>query len=235
MEQGSDGRLIVLDDDPVVEKLIQGVIKQPSRAFVSVNNLLASLEEIEPIGFFVDVHIGESENGLEVIPQLKERWPFSPIIVLTSDRTGDYVAEALAFGADDFVNKPINASEIVARFQTRLDELSKREAREIIKVGDLVIDTSHRVINGEHGQRYLSPTELSMLVCLINARGTVVKREFMKRKCWGQIHVSDNALNRKLHEVRRTLQEISSQVRIRTVYGTGFSLEAKARRASRFV
>jgi DNA-binding winged helix-turn-helix (wHTH) protein len=49
----------------------------------------------------------------------------------------------------------------------------------------------------------------------------------MKRKCWGQIYVSDNALNRKLHEVRRALKEISNVVSIRTLYGTGFVLEVK--------
>ena len=55
----------------------------------------------------------------------------------------------------------------------------------------------------------------------------------MKRKCWGQIYVSDNALNRKLHEVRRALKEISQIVTIRTIYGTGFVLEVKEKAAAK--
>jgi hypothetical protein len=54
----------------------------------------------------------------------------------------------------------------------------------------------------------------------------------MKRRCWGQIFVSDNALNRKLHEVRRTIRDLSSQVNIRTLYGTGFMIEVSPAKSS---
>lgn len=220
--------IVILDDDTMVDRIISNATGKPSVHFTSVQELEKNVDKLQPVAMFVDIHLGVTENGLDILPSLKIKWPFCPIIVITNDRGENSVGDALAAGADDFVYKPINIKEIVARMQARLGELAKREAREVIKIGDVTIDTAHRVIaNQDNHHRYLSPTEMNLLTCLLNAHGTVVRRDAMKRKCWGQIYVSDNALNRKLHEVRRALKEISQVLTIRTIYGTGFVLEVK--------
>ncbi|MFK7822840.1 MAG: response regulator transcription factor [Oligoflexales bacterium] len=232
--EGDPEYIIVLDDDPMIEKIIGSATGKPTQNFDSIKSLESQVDSLNPIALFVDVHLGLKESGLDILPSLKIKWPFAPIIVITNDRDENAVGDALAAGADDFIYKPINAKELVARLQARLGELAKREAREVIKIGDVTVDTAHRVIanlDGHH--RYLSPTEMNLLTCLLDAHGTVVRRDAMKRKCWGQIYVSDNALNRKLHEVRRALKEISQIVTIRTIYGTGFVLEVKEKTAAK--
>lgn len=220
--------IVTIDDDPMMQKLLENATGKRSLLFTNLTDFEKQMSTLNPVALFVDVHLGTHENGLDILPKLKNKWPFAPIIVITGDRQKDSVGDALAAGADDFIYKPINAKEVVARLQARLGELAKREAREVIELGDIVIDKAHRVISNENNaQRYLSPTELNLLTCLLDAKGTVVRRDIMKRKCWGQIYVSDNALNRKLHEVRRALKEISNRVSIRTLYGTGFVLEVK--------
>ena len=220
--------IIVLDDDPMVERIIGSATGKATKNFDSIKALETKVDSLNPIALFVDIHLGLQETGLDILPSLKIKWPFAPIVVITSDRDENAVGDALAAGADDFIYKPINAKELVARLQARLGELAKREAREVIKIADVTVDTAHRVIANSSGHhRYLSPTEMNLLTCLLDAHGTVVRRDAMKRKCWGQIYVSDNALNRKLHEVRRALKEISQVVAIRTIYGTGFVLEVK--------
>lgn len=221
--------IIVIDDDPMINKIIGSATGKKTLHFTSTTSMLEQIESLDPLCMFLDIHLGMQENGLDILPNLKERWPFCPIIVVTGDKKDNTIGNALASGADDFIYKPIHPKELMARMQARLEELSRREARELIHIGDLVVDIAHRVVTNEESkeQRYLSPTEMSLLTCLLNAHGTVVRREVMKRKCWGQIYVSDNALNRKLHEVRRSLKEISHLVNIRTIYGTGFIIEAK--------
>jgi len=220
--------IITLDDDPMMSIILEKAVGKKSLYFASLAELEREIHNLKPLAMFVDLHLGLSENGLDILPKLKEKWPFSPIIVITGDHDDDAVGKALSGGADDFIYKPINPGEVLARMQTRVAELAKREAQEIVTLGDLVIDMVHRVItNQSKQQRFLSPTEMNLLGCLLAAQGTVVKREAMKRRCWGQIFVSDNALNRKLHEVRRNLKELSTQVNIRTLYGTGFILEVK--------
>ena len=225
---GEGGYVIVLDDDPMIERVISSATGKSTRSFSSIRSLEQQVESLNPIALFVDIHLGVQENGLDVLPVLRSKWPFAPIIVITGDTNDNSVGDALAAGADDFLYKPINTKELLARLQTRLGELAKREAQEILRFGDITVDKIHRMIVNEEGQhRFLSPTEMGLLTCLLDAHGTVVKRESLKRKCWGQVYVIDNALNRKLHEVRRSLKEISHQLRIRTIYGTGFAVEVK--------
>lgn len=223
---------ITLDDDAMMSVLLERATGKKSVYFSSTKELELQMDELEPVALFVDVHLSSSENGLDILPKLKERWPFSPIIVVTGDRQDDAVANALSKGADDFVYKPVNPKEVVARMQTRMADLARRQAQEVVSIGDLTVDRAHRCVsNSNKQQRFLSPTEMGLLNCLLSAQGTVVPREVMKRRCWGQIFVSDNALNRKLHEVRRTIRDLSSQVNIRTLYGTGFMIEVSPRKS----
>ncbi len=220
--------IIVLDDDPMINRIIAQATSKKTVSFTTVDEMKEKSEGLTPLAIFVDIHLGVKENGLDTLPKLKLRWPFCPIIVITTDRDENSVSKALAAGADDFIYKPLNIKELLARLQVRMAELSKKEAVELVRIGDVTIDLVHRSIASEKkGIRYLSSTEMNLLSCLVHARGTLVRREVLKRKCWGQIFVSDNALNRKLHEVRRALKEVSDQVQIRTLYGTGVTLEFK--------
>lgn len=219
-------RIIVLDDDPMVEVLIGAATGKHTLNFSDMHKLMDQLPSLRPFAFFVDIYLGVRENGLDILPQLKQLWPRCPVIVMTADRNDNLIGQALAAGADDFIRKPLNPKELLARMQARLGELAKSARQEVLRVGDLTLDTAHRVLaNADQVQRFLSPTEMNLLACLYSAQGTVVRRDVMKRKCWGQAHVSDNALNRKLHEVRKVLQDISAQVNIKTVYGIGAVLE----------
>ncbi len=224
---------ITLDHDVMMSALLEKAIGKKSIYFSSAKDLENKMVDLEPVAVFVDVQLGSFENGLDIIPKLKERWPFSPVIVVTGDRQDDAVSNALSKGADDFIFKPVNPKEVVARMQTRMADLARRQADEVHTIGDLIIDRAHRsILNSNKQQRFLSPTEMGLLNCLLSAQGTVVPREVMKRRCWGQIFVSDNALNRKLHEVRRIIKDLSTQVNIRTLYGTGFMIEVSPLGAS---
>ncbi|MEI8025312.1 MAG: response regulator transcription factor [Pseudomonadota bacterium] len=226
MALDSRSYFITLDNDAMMSSLLERAIGKKSIYFSSAKDLEAQMVELDPIAVFVDVQLGSYENGLDIIPKLKERWPFSPVIVVTGDRQDDAVSNALSKGADDFIFKPVNPKEVVARMQTRMADLAKRQTEEVHTIGDLIVDRAHRsILNSNKQQRFLSPTEMGLLNCLLSAQGTVVPREVMKRRCWGQIFVSDNALNRKLHEVRRIIKDLSTQVNIRTLYGTGFMIE----------
>jgi DNA-binding response OmpR family regulator len=225
--------IITVDNDPSMSEILERATGKRSVHLNSIAELDTQMDKLSPIAVFLDVHLGAEESGLDALPRIKERWPFSPIIVVTGDRSDDALTNALSRGADDFIYKPVNPREVAARMQARMTELARLQAHEVIALGDLTIDVAHRSISNQNKQkRFLSPTEMGLLKCLLNAQGTVVRREAMKQRCWGQIFVSDNALNRKLHEVRRTIKDLSSQVSIRTLYGTGFMIEVKALKSS---
>lgn len=224
----SNDYTITLDDDPIVAKLIAKSLGIRTVGYPSVESLVAADLKEAPVACFIDIHLGMGAKGLAALPLLREKLPFCPLIVITSDPSEAAVGEALASGADDFVQKPIRPQEISARLQTRLLDQLQKQTQSILKVGDAELDRAHRILRGPAGERYLSDTEVNLFICLSQAKGTIVQRHALKKRCWGQIAVSDNALDRKVYEVRRALKEIGSRVRLDTAYGVGFSMEVEA-------
>jgi DNA-binding response OmpR family regulator len=218
--------VLLLDDDPSVQKIIERTTQQKVLSLHNSKELTSALDaDFEPIISFVDVHLDNSENGLDCIPSLKQKWPYRPIIVVTSDSNESIVAEALSSGADDFIYKPIHPKELLARMQIRLEELGKREFRENIVFGDITLNIAQKTITKDKQKIFISPIELNVLLTLISAHSTIVPRQALKRKCWAEINVSDNALNRKLYETRKLLTDLKSKVTIKTIYGSGFAIK----------
>lgn len=215
---------LTLDDDPLVPKIIEKALSLPTLAFSSESELRPQLEKLSPNAVFIDVHLAQG-SGLNLIPALRHQWPFIPMIVVTADPNESFVSEALARGADDFIRKPIRASELKARLQKRWTDQAKKQSLSVMPLKDVVLDAANSLLKGPTSMRSLSPTELKLLVHLFQAEGTPVSRSSLKFSCWHQIAVSENALDRKIYEVRKALTDVGSLLKIETIYGEGFLLK----------
>ncbi len=222
---------LTIDDDPIVAKLIEGALGLPTYSFSSTKHLFQHADGLDPTAIFVDIHL-EAENGLTELPKLRNQWRYCPIIVITGDSDDKVIAEALSLGADDFIMKPLRPREIVARLQARLADQALKQGRQSLTYGDIQLDQVHRVMRGPKGERFLSPTEMNLLVALMRSAGTTLERSVLKNQCWDHIAVSDNALDRKVFEVRRALLDIGSRCSIGTAYGVGFYLDLPREEAS---
>jgi two-component system, OmpR family, response regulator MtrA len=216
---------VTLDDDPMIHRIIEKTTGFPSLSFASTKKLIGRAKSMRPIAAFIDVHLDDEQLGIDIIPELRQCWPHVPIIVITGDGEEDIVSAALSAGADDFIQKPIRPRELMARMQARMKEKDRLERKSTQAFGDLILDELHNSMSNDKGEtRFLSPTELNLLTCLLDAKGSVVTRADLKRRCWGKVAVSDNAVDRKLHEVRVAIKELSGVVSIKTKYGTGYQL-----------
>lgn len=216
---------LTLDDDPVVAKLIEAALGTPTLAFSSAKQLLDAQQPLNPVAVFVDVHLND-ENGLAALPLIRGRWRYCPIIVITSDPDDKALSDALTCGADDFIMKPLRPREVVARMQARLSDQALKQSSQVVNYSDLRLDQGYRLLRGPSSERFLSPTEMHLLVALMRSGGTTLERAMLKNQCWDHIAVSDNALDRKIFEVRRALLDVGSRCTIGTTYGVGFYLEA---------
>lgn len=218
---------ITLDQDPEVRNAIANATGLECRWY-SGREKLDDIDSLDPVAVFIDVKLGiDAVSDQRLIQWFKDTWPLAPVIVTAKDEDAEFLTEAVAVGADDFVAKPIRAHETAQRLKVRSQALVQRASRETITVGDMTIDTMQRSVSTQRGQRFLSPTEVRLISELAKAGGTVVSREILKARCWPQEGVSDNALNRKLYEIRRRLKPLSDRVNIRTIYGVGFVMEQK--------
>lgn len=216
---------VTLDDDQLVHQIIERSTKVRTVGIRSSEELLSRLEELHPIAVFVDIDFAGNKSGLDIIPSIRQAWPFCPIMVITDTPTEITIVRALNSGADDFIRKPLIPDEVNARFKLRINDAAQKAAKEVVVFGDITIDSAHRTVEGPLGKRFASPIEVNLLACLANTEGSIVEKDGLKMRCWGQIKVTDNALHRKLHAVRQLLRDVSSAVVIETKYGVGFYLK----------
>ncbi len=219
--------VVVLDDDPLVSRIIEKSLDLKSVHFDSGKTLLAEAWRYHPVAAFIDIHLGVDDCGLDVMPSLRATWRYCPLLVITSDPTDDAVGRAMDAGADDFLQKPIRPKELVARLQTRLGDLAAKQAKNVVSYGDIALDIMNRQVRGPLGTRFLSPTEVKLLICLLSSKGTIVPKQRLKRQGWRDIAVSENALDRKIFELRRALRDVTESVTLKAVYGAGLTLLTK--------
>ena len=218
---------ITLDDDPVVPQLIQQILGVKTVSFSNLKGLKEKLDELKPIGVFVDIHLADGDCGLDYIPDLKARWPLSPIIVMTSDHDESMVSNALALGADDFILKPIRHGELIARFLARKAEIELRNSQTILNFGDMALNIRYKSLSGPKGNCFISPMEVEILCLLIRTKGALVDKNTLKGRVWGSISVGENALDRKLFDVRKAIRSVSEMVELRSRYRHGVELVCK--------
>lgn len=218
---------ITLDDDPVVSQLVQQFLGMKTVAFSNLTDLKTHLDDLKPISVFVDIHLANGDCGLDYIPDLKARWPLSPIIVMTADHAECLVSNALALGADDFILKPIRHGELTARFLARKAEIELRNSQTILNFGDISLNIRYKSLSGPKGNCFISPMEVEILCLLIRTKGALVDKNTLKGRVWGSISVGENALDRKLFDVRKAIRSVSEVVELRSRYRHGVELVCK--------
>ena len=223
---------LVIDDDPTTEKLVAEVTKTSSVAFRSASSLLAAAITLFPKAVILDSNVGHPNGGLELIPRLKKIFPHIPIIV--TGRPGDRcLAQAMALGAADFINKPIDRTELLARYHCRVNEAAKlANASPRLSFGDISLVPQEALIqtcpskDSPENIRSLKLHQSSacLLQVLMEAQGEVIQRAQLTAAVWKGTAISANALDQQVHAVRRALSELGSKVAVKAVYGEGFKL-----------
>jgi DNA-binding response OmpR family regulator len=221
-----NNKIVVLDDDPLIPVLIENIVNMQVEHFQTMKDIKAALGKWThtPIAFFIDLHIGNQSLGTDIIPSLRREWPETPIIMITSDPEHTLVRDAINAGANDFIRKPMDPSELIARLHLRIKDEALKHNSHHISFGNTEIDTSHRTVEAHGHQLPLTPLEVGILSCLVAAKGTLVSRDELKKNAWGQTAVTDKAIDRRIGALRKTLKDLGSDLLIKSVYGEGFKL-----------
>jgi DNA-binding response OmpR family regulator len=218
---------ITLDDDPMVGKIIEQMTRMRSLAFFSSDALLKKAERLSPKAVFIDIGLSVDDSGLDAIPKVRQLWPFSPILVITGSPDCGLIGPALAAGAHDFVRKPLEAGELTARLNARVAEMRQRESIQTTQIGNAIYNQELRVLQKGDRRAYLSPMAGKVFEILMTAKGQVVRRETLMRGAWGHVKVTENSLDRRIHELRKAIKEIEGPIEIRSLYGKGLALYEK--------
>lgn len=162
-------------------------------------------------------------HGLEVLRRMRGRGDKLPVLILTAADSVEERVQGLDLGADDYMAKPFELSELEARVRA-LTRRGMGGTSSCIKHGPLVYDQAGRMATIDGKMVELSARELGVLEVLLQRAGRLVSKEqLIERLCeWGE-EVSLNAIEVYIHRLRKKLEH--GPIRIATVRGLGYCLE----------
>jgi len=168
--------------------------------------------------------------GIEVCRRLKAKRETKkvPIIMLTARGEEHDRVRGLNIGADDYIVKPFSIAEVIARVHALLRRTGPGDDGDLIVYEDLSMDAEqHRVSRGGHTLK-LSPTEYRLLAILIEKPSKVWTREQLLDRVWGrEVFVEDRTVDVHVGRLRSVLNQHGGKDLIRTVRGTGYSLDVE--------
>lgn len=127
-------------------------------------------------------------TGLQVLKQLRE-WTQAPVIIITVQEAAAEKIEALDLGADDYVTKPFNTGELLARMRAALRRYHKTRFDEpVFRLGDITVDLSSRVVTVKGNSVKLTAKEFDLLRLFIQHAGKVLTHRQILRDVWGADH-----------------------------------------------
>jgi two-component system KDP operon response regulator KdpE len=167
-------------------------------------------------------------DGIDFVRELRT-WSPVPIIVVTA-RTQDLQRlAAFEAGADDYVMKPFNSLELLARVRAVLRRAVRRDhPSAVVRLGRTLVDLQNHLTRGPHGDEVkLTPLEYRILECLVRHTGNVVSHERILTEVWGPGHADVRGLRVYVAMLRRKLEIDPAQPKyILTELGVGYRLTA---------
>ncbi len=168
-------------------------------------------------------------NGFEVARRARNNGIKTPILMLTAKSQLDDKVEGLDSGADDYLTKPFQTKELLARIRA-LGRRSSSFQEDILNYGDLTIDKATAMLNCDStGQNVrLSEKELRILEYMFNNNGQIMTREQLAVKIWGfESETEYNNVEVYMSFTRKKLAFVGSKVEIKAVRGLGYELREK--------
>lgn len=237
--------ILLVEDDAEMVSLLKDYLSSEGYQVHAETNGVAGLQAAQKGGhdlLLLDIMLPDMD-GFEVLRNLRKNNATLPVIMLTAKGEDVDRIVGLEMGADDYLPKPFNPRELVARIKAVLrrtgennngeenlkgaGENDDREA-EILKVGNLTLELDHykALLNGKN--IVLTPLEFALLRELVLAKGRVLSREFLLDRVRGrELEVFDRAIDVHISRLRQKLGDDPAQPNfIRTVRSVGYALVA---------
>jgi two-component system, OmpR family, KDP operon response regulator KdpE len=178
--------VLVIDDEPQIRRLLSLTLEANGFRVVVASGggeglLLAAQQR--PAAVLLDLGLPDLP-GRDVLRRLRE-WSEVPVIILTAlDAESEKIA-ALDAGADDYVTKPFNTGELLARLRVALRHANKETSPPVFTAGGLVVDLASRRVTVGGREVILTATEYSLLRLLVRHAGKVLTHRMILREVWG--------------------------------------------------
>lgn len=227
-------RILIIEDESQIARVLQLELEYENYEVTVEDNGRSGLEKALHSEFdliLLDVML-PGLNGIEVLRRIRNASSHVPVILLTARNTTFDKVAGLDQGANDYITKPFEIEEVLARIRSCLRHHSNKitnDEESIISVGDLSIDMDTREVTRSNTSIMLTPKEFDLLVYLIVNKNKVVTRENILVNIWGYEYEGEtNVIDVYIRHLRKKVDEGFSSQLITTVRGIGYSIKEKS-------
>ncbi len=216
--------ILVVEDDPTVRTLVKAILEHKGNSV----SIAETAEEGEKLAFsdefdmiVLDLRLPDG-NGYDVCANIREQGIVTPVLVLSAEHETDVKIKVLNVGADDYLTKPFNSEELMAR----IDAIARRSSKDIDKelsCGDMMVDLINRQMTIKGNDVQLTNNEFNLLVYFMKNRDKVISQEELAENVW-DIHfdTQTNYINVYISYLRKKIREYSEYEYIETIRKKGF-------------
>ena len=224
--------ILVIEDELLTRRTLQEILELEGFSVSTAGTMAEALAEVNRRPFdliLLDVVLPDGD-GFEACRRIRERYR-TPIVILSTRRQLDDRVTGLEKGADDYIVKPFEPREIVARIRAQLRrtrDLSREPAEQVIRVGRIAIDSTLRDATVDGQPAGLTPKEFRLLHLLATRAGKAVSRDFLIEQLWADDELaSDKNVAVYIRRVRQKIERDPDEPEILlTVRGYGYRLVA---------
>jgi two-component system OmpR family response regulator len=226
--------VFIVDDEPEIGQLLLEAMTQfgiEGQVFSTAFSMLAALKDQTPDACIVDLGLPDME-GMALINEIR-RQSSVPIIVLSARGHSTDRVLGLELGADDYVVKPFDPREVVARIRSILrrssDQSEPVQQVELARFEGWVYQpSSHCLTSPEGEETFLSTGEATLLEALLRAPKRVLTRDYLLEH-GGRDESLDRSIDVRISRIRKKLNRKNEPAHIRTIYGSGYMLACEVK------
>ena len=220
--------ILVIDDDRNILAIIELYLKKAGFQVYTCadgTSALAAFHETKPSLVVLDIML-PGRDGWAVLHDIRMESE-TPVIMLTAKGdTGDRV-QGLELGADDYISKPFDAKELIARIKAVLRRSTPSEPARTIALPGLTVSLENYAVTLDGRQLEMPPKEIELLYFLASHTGKVFTREQLLEQVWGFDFFGDSrTVDVHVKRIREKLGE-NHEWELRTVWGVGYKFEQK--------
>lgn len=220
-------KVLLVEDDQHLAVSLSKQLKKTSFAVDQVHNLEEADFQLNEFGheydcLILDINLPDG-TGFELCSRLRRRQVLTPIIIMTARGGVPDKIKGLNLGADDYVTKPVDFAELVARIRAVIRRNSK-DPSPILQVGDLTIDPQTQRVSRKR-QIELSAKEFAVLEFMARHSDEVVTRTMIMEHVWGSdFETFSNVIDVYIKNLRKKIDGGKKKKLIHTIRGSGYSL-----------
>lgn len=217
-------KVLIIEDDKILSKTIEQCISgkyDVDRAFDGEEGVMFAEQNIYD-AIILDLMMPVM-NGYDVLLSLRKKKIYTPVLILTAKDALEDKLKGFRSGADDYLVKPFNREELLARIDALIRRTSGNYTENILEFNGLKLDLNNRKVSSGGKEIFLQGKQFDMLEYLISSKNIIITKDQIFDKIWGfDSETSTNVIEVYASGLRKELKKIGYEKYLKTIRGVGY-------------